>query len=335
MILLRRGYYFQQQQYRAGGIVAVRKTSTLILGWIVATLLLARHPRQTVIVEGLALGSRRVGNAGGQQQNNVLLSRIGNAQCALQLLVGRIPGTAMPPEWAASGAKLALPLEVEFSKEACAEYSMNKERLLGDGKPYFQAVEPLNEPTFVSAQGVKRVEVTPGAYGCELQRSESQQYSFRFFLDFPDGAVRNDVELPAGRIYFLSSCWIQDEVGLEQARERKRNVQNEMRRTDDELKELRVSSTNLLQKAMSLRRTTTLIEGKKKLETQLNDLEQCYPLRPDSTVEGPNGVLFPKEGIIAVKRYLGALGTREQYHWVGTFTYQEFFEDEEEDDERS
>jgi len=45
-------------------------------------------------------------------------------------------------------------------------------------------------------------------------------------------------------------------------------------------------------------------------------------------MRGPNDIMFAKEGVIAVKRLRGAMGTREQYHWIGTFTYNEFFEDE-------
>ncbi len=37
-----------------------------------------------------------------------LLTRLQNIQCELALSIGRIPGTAMPPEWASSGAKLGL-----------------------------------------------------------------------------------------------------------------------------------------------------------------------------------------------------------------------------------
>eukprot|EP00984_Skeletonema_dohrnii_P022360 scaffold11487_cov172-Skeletonema_dohrnii-CCMP3373.AAC.2 len=55
-----------------------------------------------------------------------LLTRLQDIQCELALSIGRIPGTAMPPEWAASGAKLGLTLELEFSNEP-ADYEMNKE----------------------------------------------------------------------------------------------------------------------------------------------------------------------------------------------------------------
>eukprot|EP00593_Proboscia_inermis_P016805 CAMPEP_0171316250 /NCGR_PEP_ID=MMETSP0816-20121228/71451_1 /TAXON_ID=420281 /ORGANISM="Proboscia inermis, Strain CCAP1064/1" /LENGTH=71 /DNA_ID=CAMNT_0011807999 /DNA_START=36 /DNA_END=247 /DNA_ORIENTATION=+ len=35
--------------------------------------------------------------------SNAVLTRMENARCSLLLSVGRIEGTAMPPEWAASG----------------------------------------------------------------------------------------------------------------------------------------------------------------------------------------------------------------------------------------
>ena len=44
-----------------------------------------------------------------------LLQRIENTQAKLSVEVGRVPGTAMPPEWAASGAKLGFTLEVGFT----------------------------------------------------------------------------------------------------------------------------------------------------------------------------------------------------------------------------
>lgn len=265
--------------------------------------------------------------------SEALVSRIQTAQCELLMSVGRIPGTAMPPEWAASGARLGLPLEVEFTDEPCADYEMTKERLLGDGRPTFRSVEPLNVPTFISKKGQETVKVTPGAYGCELQQIEAEQYKFRFFLDFPEGAVRNDVELPAERIYFLTSCWIENERSIERAKRRKGELEKSLKQCNEDLVQLSKDSTGFFQKAMSFRENVLLVERRAALETQLEELEQTYPLQTDKIIRGPNGVLFVKEGIIAVKRFRGTMGTREQYHWVGTFSISEFFEDEYEDED--
>ena len=83
------------------------------------------------------------------------------------------------------------------------------------------------------------------------------------------------------------------------------------------------------QKISTFRQAMDLVERRSKLREQLDELEQKYPLDLNKIINGPNNIIFAKEGYIAVKRLRGVMGTREQYHWVGTFTYDEFFEDEE------
>lgn len=267
----------------------------------------------------------------------------------------------MPPEWAASGAKLGFALEVEFTNEPC-EYEMTKERLLtgGDdasslmGNNKLLTVEPLNEPSFVSVTGKETIHVQSGAYGCQIQGLESRQYAFRFFLDFPEGAKRNDVELPAERIYFLSSCWLlndndsksnnssnnDDDDGttkqssstspLDRARRRKDKLEQSIQQITSELEEMeqKSSTQNIFQKAASFRESINLVEKRGRLSAQLEELEQTYPLDSSKVIDGPNGITFAKEGVVAVKRLRGAMGTMEQYHWVGTFCFNDFFEDD-------
>lgn len=189
---------------------------------------------------------------------------------------------------------------------------------------------PLNEPSFINAKGTQIVKVLPGAYGCQIQQVQSQQYALRFFVDFPDGAVRNDVELPAERVYFLSSCWNNDDDVLNRAVKRQRKLEEgieEITRQLDVIEEEQQQG-NLFQKALKFRESVDLVERRGKLKLQLQELEQIYPLESSKVIKGPNNIIFAKEGVLAVKRLRGAMGTREQYHWIGTFTYNEFFEDE-------
>jgi len=174
----------------------------------------------------------------------------------------------------------------------------------------------------------------PGAYGCQLQGIESRQYAFRFFLDFPEGAKRNDVELPSERIYFLSSCWLTDDEGafIGRARERRDDIEKSIQQITRNLEELEQGSTGFLQKAMAFRDSVDLVERRAKFKLQLEEMEQKYPLDEANIIHGPNNIIFAKEGMIAVKRFRGTLGTREQYHWVGTFSFNDFFEDDEEDE---
>jgi hypothetical protein len=210
---------------------------------------------------------------------------------------------------------------------------MSKERLLKSdalmGSKLY-TVDPLNEPTFVSSKGTEVVKVLPGAYGCQIQRIESQQYAFRFSLDFPEGAIRNDVELPPERIYFLSSCWnVEDKSMLRTAQLRQEQMEQRIQEITRQLESIEEQQgNNLFQKAMRFRDSVALVEKRATLKLRLEELEQTYPLQSERVVRGPNNIIFAKEGVIAVKRLRGAMGTKEQYHWIGTFTYNEFFEEE-------
>ena len=290
-----------------------------------------------------------------KNNNNILES----AQCKIRLVVGRVPGTAMPPEWAASGAKLVLDLDVEFTNAPCAEYEMNQERILQgssvsgstpsnsntNAKNNYKAVVPLTEPTFISTQGTEVVPVTSGAYSSRLEQNESQLYSCRFFLDFPDGAIRNDVVLPSERIYFLTQYWRLTAARMNQARQQKDTAVQQVQALTTELNGLEEAAITIFQKVLQLRRTTILVEQRRALQKQITRDDQLYPIRdgteesaattlnagspapPLELIAGPSGTLFPKQGMLAVKRYRGTLQTQEQYHWIGTFTMEEFSAD--------
>ena len=86
----------------------------------------------------------------------------------------------------------------------------------------------------------------------------------------------------------------------------------------------------LFQKISMFRQSVELVDRRDKLQAQLDELSQKYPLDNGKVIRGPHNIIFAKEGYVAVKRLRGAMGTREQYHWVGTFTYDDFFEDYEE-----
>jgi hypothetical protein len=61
---------------------------------------------------------------------------------------------------------------------------MNQEALVGGTPPSFLDVVPLNEPSFISADGQEKVKVTPGAFSCQIRMPETQQYNVNFFVDF-------------------------------------------------------------------------------------------------------------------------------------------------------
>mmetsp|Transcript_23866 Transcript_23866/g.50609 ORF Transcript_23866/g.50609 Transcript_23866/m.50609 type:complete len:326 (-) Transcript_23866:208-1185(-) len=298
------------------GIFLPTRMTTAAAAAIVATLSIAF---QLQVVESYVVGP-------GLGVND-MLSRFENVQCEIQMTVGRTPDTAMPPEWAASGAKLGLPLQVQFSPQAQdnAESILSQEppeTLLATApdSPNF-TVTPLKEPSFVSLKGVETVEVTEGRMACSLSSATMMQYSFRFFLDFPKGAVKNDVSLPAERIYFMTACWNKDDTILQQANQWKENLQKSLDKVNKEIEQTKSTPSTLLQKTLSFGNYWNLFEQCTEITSRLRALDDAFPSQ-DRLSAGPNDTVFLKDGVIAVKRY-GKNG-REEYHWVGTFGFKDF-----------
>ncbi|KAJ1447518.1 hypothetical protein M885DRAFT_591333 [Pelagophyceae sp. CCMP2097] len=128
------------------------------------------------------------------------------ARWSLSLNVGREGGTWMPAEWAASGARLLLKVAVEFD---AAPYGGAAEPLLG--RSAF-SVRPIGVATFVGPKGTTEVPIGCGGWSLQPPKRGERPALLRFFLDFPAGAARNDVTIPAGRVFFSSPAWQQPEI---------------------------------------------------------------------------------------------------------------------------
>jgi len=71
------------------------------------------------------------------------------------------------------------------------------------------------------------------------------------------------------------------------------------------------------------------LKQRRKLTTQIEMLQERFPLeRP--LMSGPNGTLFLKDGVVAVKREFGG---RTRYHWIGTFSFKDFTDGDDEKEE--
>jgi len=268
----------------------------------------------------------------------------------------------MPPEWAASGARLILPnLDVQFQEEIYKYgYSENWERLLGDkNDPGPFRMDVLSMPKFVGASGEEIVEVVSGAYTLRSFPNDDDRFPMirvGFFLDFPNGAARNDVNLPAERIFFTSECWVvggedgeddkNDEndgivTGFKSMKKQLNEMEEELRKVNekisewdriygndventDGLNETASRSGNLLnfiRKAKVFRNRVVLSDRKNILKRRLESLKKAMPdVKSDNVVCSPNGILFNRDGYLTVKRYGGLLGISEQYHIVGKFS---------------
>ena len=113
-------------------------------------------------------------------------------------------GTWMPAEWAASGKRLRVEgIHVEFLDTVCNE--INEPRLNGLGKQEEAfKVRVIKSGTIKSGDGQVEVPVTDGAWSRVYKGTEQKEFRLRFFLEFPDGAARGDVDLGEDRVFFTS-----------------------------------------------------------------------------------------------------------------------------------
>jgi len=238
----------------------------------------------------------------------------------------------MPSDWAASGARLVLPkLKIQFQDDNYQyAQSENWEKLLGfDNDPQFK-INVLSLPKFVGASGEETVQVgNVGAYTVQPVRNNDYRYpsiGFRFFLDFPNGAVRNDVKLPAERIFFTSKFWMVSDNDVQIMKKQLNELREKLKIIEDEKSDLNNQDKNgrgviqWFRKAQDFRSLVALSDRKDILKRRLGTLERALPVNSQNVIRGPNGILFDKEGYMTVKRYAGLLGRTEQYHIVGKFS---------------
>ncbi|KAL7448876.1 hypothetical protein ACHAWC_000998 [Mediolabrus comicus] len=243
----------------------------------------------------------------------------------------------------ATGSKLGLPLDIQFTSNPCVDEEMNNESLLLGTTPppisasssssSFLSVEPLTTPKYVTLTGQKSVNINPGAYACELSHPSTKQYFFRFFLDFPTVVTRNDATIPAERIYFMSSCWKSEDNMINKARKWKETILKSLSKLNTQIEQMENNDTiGLVARTTSFPKYIELLKQRKQMMQQLEMLEDGFPLdRP--LIDGPNDTVFLKEGVIAVKRVYGGGSGRIQtrYHWIGTFSFKDFVHNAEEE----
>jgi len=122
--------------------------------------------------------------------------------------LGREPGTRMPSDWAASGGRLVLPIDLSVTSDS----SDVDDDVVGRAS---RRLEQLGPPaSFVSLDGVQYVDIRDGAWKIELPPGKKGRAAkLTFFLDFSGTAVaKNDVSVPSERVYFTANCWREDEL---------------------------------------------------------------------------------------------------------------------------
>ena len=245
----------------------------------------------------------------------LVLSSLGGAQALLQgqsvrlsLNVGREPGTAMPTEWAASGARLGLSLNVRFGEQPASKAAA--ELLVEDD---IRQLKPIGDsPRLVGEAGEQTVNVRAGAW-CTGPDRRGDRESLNFWLNFPDGATRRDVSIPPGPVFFICpGVWSHEALA---------KLHDDLDRTQAEYdalgEQMRALDANKapLARLLQFRQQVLLSERRTNLGSVLRSREKRLPM--DAVVDLGSGVSVERKGGLCVRREK-QFGV--EYHILGTFT---------------
>ena len=247
--------------------------------------------------------------------------KLAKASWKLSLSIGREQGTWMPEEWAASGARLLLPITVEFDS---VPYPGEPEALVGQTS--FR-VRPVGESSFVGVGGKVTVPVRGGAWAIQPPKPPQKPALLRFWLEFPEEAKRNDVTLPPGRVFFTAPVWqeIELERGAEarkEARERYEEAETKSAQLADE-----AVKANPLAKIFGLRKQVLALDEKNAALRKLERVERYLGGSSDGGA-GPfpglaagASLTLGTTGGLVVKR-TPRIGVGTEYHILGKFQAQ-------------
>ena len=202
----------------------------------------------------------------------------------------------MPEEWAASGARLSLPLELTFTDEPVKAQWL---------QPLFDPDEPsLGQDTkklrvrktgsFVGPHGLVTVDVLGGAW-CAQPTGRCGEARLNFYLDFPEGCSRNDVSIPAGRVYFRTACWDSKELGG--AENKAEAVRGELLALTDLATEETEQKGNVFERVSAAARRSERIE---ELQYALQIYRKALP-GADGSIVTPGGLRLAKAGGLSIK----------------------------------
>jgi hypothetical protein len=270
------------------------------------------------------------------------------AEWTVTLNIGREPGTYMPEDWAASGGRLVLPLEVLVESEYYQEDNNKNEDYLGTNALRLSVLE---DPAFISSKGQETVKFEEeGAWKISFRRSGKvgDASKLRFWLDVaavPEddddndtdeqvAARRNDVTLPAGeRLYFVANCWRQGEE-LDKGRARFRPIQQAYeqaqqvleQRLSHETGDRRLDGTNPMDTVKASLDMAAFVKNRDDRMRELRDAERVLP-SPDinnnnaGAWPGTDERLVIASGQVGIKRKMkGLLTAGEEFVILGTWT---------------
>lgn len=239
----------------------------------------------------------------------------------------------MPENWAASGGRLPFSIDVEVE----SDYSQQRdaeENFMGKGALLLTVLE---DASFVSNEGEQVIGISEGGgWKLQMPKQKGNAGTLRLWVDLernPElggglSAVRNDVTLPAERLYFMTKCWREAdfEIGRKKMKPFEDAAKLAQERLDQELShetgDRRLDGTNLADTAMGSINMANLVRLRDEKVQELREASETLPRNADKLPLGfwpgtTEKLAICSKGTVAVKR---KKFFREEFHVLGRWT---------------
>lgn len=239
------------------------------------------------------------------------------AEWRIQVNIGREEGTWMPETWAASGARLSFPMDVMVTSDYIVEKDSEYDFMGGNS----MRLTVLEDPTFVSSQGEQFIGIREeGAWKMQMPKQRGAAATLRFWVDVEQaedlsqgvGAVRNDVALPAERIFFMSKCWREEDLKIAARKMKPFEIaaKEAQRRVDEQLShetgDRRLDGTDPIETALGTISMAKLIKDRDDRMRELREAENRLPRNAEKLRlgfwPGTDEKLAIGEGTVAVRK---------------------------------
>eukprot|EP00536_Pseudo-nitzschia_multiseries_P015368 jgi/Psemu1/42233/gm1.42233_g len=252
------------------------------------------------------------------------LKLLDDTRWRLCLSVGRVPGTWMPKTWGASGDKLHLKLEVEFTHDElyAREDFFNG---ISDGSKVLRVVH--NEASLAPSmhEGGRTVRVTDGGWRVCPSEGALGTHLLRFYFDVEEEArhLGSDVYLPKGRVF--GTCGYFPMIGrsnVDGRRTSKRELyQQELRQMEVKHMSLQTELDNdpdwfSLAKLRRFREIRDLRKDVRKIQRAMDEETIREPKKSSLRLSRDQSVGLTQEGGICCKK---TAGLTDEYHILGMF----------------
>jgi len=252
------------------------------------------------------------------------LKLLDDTRWRLCLNVGRVPGTWMPKTWGASGDKLHLKLEVEFTSDELYEQEAFFNGI-SDGSKVLRVVHHEAALAPSMNEGGKAVRISDGGWKVCPKEGPLGTHILRFYFDVEEEArhLGSDVYLPKGRVFGTCGYFpMIHRSNVDGMRTSKRELyQQELRQMEVKFQSLQNELSNhqdwfSLSTWKCYGELRDLQKDVRKIRKALDEETVREPKKSSLRLSRDQSVGLTREGGICCKK---ATGLSDEYHILGRF----------------